>query len=335
MAHNHPDKTLSDKAIAWFSRLHSGDATAAEHRRFRAWCARSQAHAQAFDQISALWDDLDGLDVRAETERTKEKAVGKDLTRQQPLHRGQEHGVARRSAALIALLLILLGGTIWLPDAATRLGSDYYTEIGEQKTLTLADGSTVYLDTDTALSVDFLQHARRLVLHQGRALFVIAADKTRPFEVDLAGVEVRALGTVFEVYNKPNEVVVTVLESAVRVSSNGTAVRLTPGQQIHYRTETGLSEVESVNLAQVAAWRRGKLVFNNRPLGEVIDEVNRYRAGTIIILDQRLRTSLVSGIFDIRDPDTVLQALQDTLPIRVYRLTRYLIFLDRIEPPRT
>lgn len=74
-------------------------------------------------------------------------------------------------------------------------------------------------------------------------------------------------------------------------------------------------------------------MFNDRPLGEVIDEVNRYRKGAILILDQPLRTSRVSGIFDIDNPEAVLQTLEDTLPIRMRRLMRYLILLDRIEAP--
>ena len=214
-----------------------------------------------------------------------------------------------------------------------RLASDYHTQTGEQKTLTLADGSTVYLDTGSTLSIDFSPQARRLVLHHGRALFVVAADAHRPFEVDAANGTVRALGTAFEVYKKPDQVAVTVLESEVQVASNRLATRLVPGQRVHYGSDTGLSEVESVDRSHIAAWRRGKLVFNDRLLGEVIDEVNRYRKGAILILDQPLRASRVSGIFDIDNPEAVLQTLEDTLPIRMRRLTRYLILLDRIEAP--
>ena len=235
--------------------------------------------------------------------------------------------------ALVAVLLVLLGGSLWLPETVMRLASDYHTETGELKALSLADGSTVYLDTDSAVSVDFSPQARRLKLHQGRVLFVVAADKRRSFEVKAAHGTIRALGTVFEVYKKPDQVAVTVLESAVQVSHNGSTAKLIAGQRVHYDPSIGLSKVESLNPVQVAAWRRGKLVFNDRPLGEVIDEVNRYRKGVILILDRPLRTSRVSGIFDIRHPDAVLRALEDTLPIRAYRLTRYFILLDRDKIP--
>ncbi len=323
------NESVSDEALAWFVRLRSGDATEEDQRRFEAWRARSPIHAREFDRINALWDDLDGL--KTSTDRRGAEGRTANHAFACPLPKTRKRSAWGWGTSLAAALLVLLAGSLWLPEAWVRLASDYHTETGEQKTLTLADGSKVYLDTGSAISVDFSQQTRRLVLHRGRALFVVTADPRRPFEVDAANGTVRALGTVFEVYKKPNQVTVTVLESAVQVSRNGPAARLTPGQRVHYGPDTGLSGVESVDPGQVAAWRRGKLVFNDRPLGEVVNELNRYRHGVILILDQQLRASRVSGIFDIRDPDAVLQALEAALPVRMYRLTRYLILLDRAE----
>ena len=331
MTHDPFDECASDAAVAWFTRLQSGDATEDDQRQFEAWLASSPIHAREFDRVSTLWDDLNGLKTWADGKLAEGKAVSRAAA--YPPSRMHKRGVSRWGASLVAVMLVLLTASFWLPDALVRLASGYHTETGEQKRLTLADGSTVYLDTDSAISVDYSPQARRVVLHRGRALFVVAVDKHRPFEVGAANGSVRALGTAFEVYKKPDQVAVTVLESAVRVALNGAAAKLIPGQRVSYGRETGLSEVESVDLAQIAAWRRGKLVFHDRPLGEVIDEVNRYRTGAILILDQQLRASRVSGIFDIRHPDAVLQALEDTLPIRSRRLTRYLILLDRIEAP--
>jgi transmembrane sensor len=331
ITHDPLDKTVSDEAVAWFTRLHSGDATEEDQRQYEAWRARSPLHAREFDRVSALWNDLDGLKTWAERELARGKAVSHAPA--PPPGRMRKHGVLRWGASLVAVLLVLLGGSFWLPDTWVRLASDYHTQTGEQQTLTLTDGSMVYLDAESALSVNFSPQLRRLVLHRGRALFVVTADKHRPFEVVAAGGTVRALGTAFEVYKKPDQVVVTVLESKVEVARDGLTARLMPGQRVYYDQNTGLSNIKSVDRNQIASWRRGKLVFHDWPLGEVIEEVNRYRKGAILVLDRELRTSRVSGIFDTGNPDAVLQALEDTLPIRVHRLTRYLILLDRIEPP--
>jgi len=325
------NEAVSDEAVVWFTRLRSGDATEDDQREFEAWRARSPIHAREFDRASALWDDLDGLDDWADGELAEGKTVNHAPA--YPPGRMQKRSMSRWGVSLVTVLLVVLSGSLWLPDIWVRLASDYHTQTGEQKTLALADGSTIYLDTDSALSVDFSPQARQLVLHRGRALFVVAPDNHRPFEVTTGGGTVRALGTAFEVYKKPDQVAVTVLESTVQVSRNGSVASLIPGQRIHYGSDTDLSDVESIDLGQIASWRRGKLVFNDQPLGEVIDEVNRYRKGAIFILDPQLRTSRVSGVFDTGNPDAVLQALEDTLPIRLRRLTRDLILLDRIEVP--
>ncbi|CAI2718814.1 FecR family protein [Nitrospina watsonii] len=324
-------ETVSDEAVAWFARLRSGDATQETRRQFEDWRAQSPLHAREFDRVSACWTDLDGLQAWADRRLAGNKNAGRI-----PVHlQGgtRKRAAARWAASLAAVLLILLGANFWLLDAWVRLASDHHTETGEQNTFNLADGSTVYLDTGSALSVDFSPETRRLELHRGRALFVVAADKDRPFEVVAGHGTVQALGTAFEVHRKPDRVVVTVLESKVRVIRDTSVAKLVPGQQIHFGPDTGLSGVESVDRGKIAIWRRGKLAFNDQTLGEVIEEVNRYRKGAILILDDQLRASRVSGIFDIHEPDAVLQALEDTLPIRIHRWTRYLTLLDRTETP--
>lgn len=324
-------KSISDEAITWFARLHCGDATEDTRREFEAWRACNPLHALEYDGVRAIWGDLDGLKAEADQERGGEKTVSGNPV--YPPVRTRRSGVVRWAASLAAMLLVFLAGSFWLPDIMGQLTSDYYTQPGERKTLTLADGSTVYLDTDSAVSVDFSPQKRRLVLDWGCALFEVAKDKERPFEVVAGGGTVRALGTAFEVRKKQDQVIVTVLESEVQVARDLSKVNLVPGQQVRYGSDTGLSGVESVDRGQIAVWRRGKLSFSDQQLGEVIEEVNRYRKGMILILDEQLRTSRVSGIFDISDPDAVVRALQTTLPIRIQQVTSYLTLLDRIERP--
>ncbi|QPJ62112.1 MAG: FecR family protein [Candidatus Nitronauta litoralis] len=333
MKHNPLDesKSVSDEAVRWFARLHSGDATEDTRRQFEAWRSSSPLHALEYEGIRAVWEDLDGIKTGPGHKRSRKKTVSRPpVFPQDKLHKG---GMARWGTSLVAMLLLFLGGSFWLSDAWDHLASDFYTNPGELKTLNLADGSKVYLDADSALSVDFSPQQRRLVLDRGGALFVVSEDKKRPFEVVAGEGTVRALGTAFEVRKKLDQVIVKVLDSEVQVTRDFSKVNLVPGQKIHYGSNTGLSEVESVDRGQIAIWRRGKLAFDNQQLGEVINEVNRYRKGVILILDEKLRTSRVSGIFDISDPDAVLRALQSTLPIRVHRVTSYLVFIDQTDSP--
>lgn len=209
------------------------------------------------------------------------------------------------------------------------LTSDYRTGVGEQTSVLLSDGSEVILDADSALSVDYSANKRYLTLYQGRGYFRVAADKQRPFIVNSRRGEVLALGTEFEVDSIHQEVAVTVFESAVEVSQGRHVTMLSAGQQLYYSSGIGVSVPRPVKLQQAGVWRNGQLVFCNKPLVEVVEEINRYRPGWIVIADESLHAIRVSGVFDLRQPDAALQTLVEVFPMRQRTLTNYLILLER------
>jgi len=336
MTREQSDITVPDEAVVWFTRLNSGDATQEECRQFEAWHARSPLHAQEYSRISALWNDFDGLKEWADNELGQEQIEEQEVSASysySPSNREKMNGRSRwgrsRTASLLAVLFVMLNISIWLPDTLMRFSNDYQTGTAEQKSITLADGSLVTMDAETALSVDYSMDQRKLILHQGRAYFTVASDKQRPFVIDTQGGKIQALGTEFEVYQTPQGVAVTVFESRVQVTLGDQVEVLIPGQQLHYSIAKGLSKPKIVDLIEAKAWQRGKLVFTDRPLGEVIEEINRYRQGVVVIIDESLRDFPVSGVFDLNKPDAILQALAEVLPARQYSLTPYLILLDR------
>lgn len=104
----------------------------------------------------------------------------------------------------------------------------------------------------------------------------------------------------------------------VRCPERGESVSYGPG---------GMQQIARVDVESDLAWRRGKLIFEDRPLQQVVADVNRYRSGTIRILDAKLMDLRVSGIFNIAEPDAVLTTITETLPVRAVRLTDYLVLL--------
>lgn len=297
------DIALSDQAIEWLVLLHSGNASEADRAAFAAWRAQSAGHGLAAQEAETIWH---GLGI-----------VGDDV-------RGKE-GDARRAAttrrALLGSAGILLAGA-----AAYRSGlvgpaifADFTTGIGEQRTETLPDGSTVRLNARTALSVDFTAGKRALVLHSGQATFSVAHDAGRPFVVSAANGRTQAIGTVFDVDMRPAEVVVTVLEGTVAVSTDAVgAERVMAGADHQVRYAEGQTvQAGSVDAESETAWRRGKLIFNGKPLGDVVAEIRRYRGGGIVILSDRLRALKVTGVFELSDPDAILGAIEATLPVRI------------------
>ncbi|WP_439495673.1 FecR family protein [Bosea sp. (in: a-proteobacteria)] len=305
--------TILDQAAEWYMRRDAGGFTAAEGLRLRTWLAADPRHREAFDEIEVTWS----LMGHAAFDDRPRAAPAPPAWRRQLM-------VATAIAASIVL------GIGYLFDIPTRLRADAYTATGETRLVRLDDGSTVMLDTASAIAVDYTQQARRIRLLGGEAVFTVAPDTGRPFLVESQNGESRALGTAFAVRDDGAGATVTVLESKVGVAlpDRQAEIRLTPGQQVSY-TSLGLGPVEQVDADVETAWRRGKLIFVDKPLGSVVDALNRYHRGRIQITDAAIRSRPVSGVFEIGDPLRVLDALEASLDLRSTRLTSYLVLLHR------
>jgi transmembrane sensor len=218
--------------------------------------------------------------------------------------------------------------------------SDYHTHTGEVREIQLTDGSQLLLNTNTAVSVQYQDSIRQITLHHGQARFTVAKDSQRPFEVKSGGLLIRALGTVFEVYRqKAGETLVTVQEHAVAArlqpqnepagNAQSAPVTVQEGQQLRYGGNGSLSLPETVDIAQASAWQQHKISLNDRPLGELIAELDRYRVGRIFLADAKLNNLRVVGVFNLADPDTVLKKVCKVLALKETRLGPLWVLLHR------
>ncbi|WP_139306190.1 FecR family protein, partial [Methylomonas sp. LWB] len=212
---------------------------------------------------------------------------------------------------------------------ASGYWADYQSAVGGQRQIQLADGSSVMLNTGSALSVDFSAKQRRVSLHRGEAFFQVAADPARPFVVDAGAGTVQALGTAFDVLRDRDRVRVTVVEHAVIVSNadGKTLERLNEAEQIQFDSRV-LGRAETVNPSRIAAWRQQRIVFQEQPLASVVAELERYRPGKILITDSAIESLPITGVFGIGDTDLALQAIEQSLPVRVRTLGSHLVLLS-------
>lgn len=318
-----PPVTAGDleQAAAWFARLDGDGMSPQEHKAFEGWIAADAAHRKAFDKVSRTWErfaDLEGSKGR----RT---------------HPGQGPGgrsfVRRMTLGAVAAgLLLIIGVGAGLPmQIEATLRADAVTAVGETRKVALPDGSSVHLNTQSAIAVDYEpgEHGPRHVrLLMGEATFDVVPNPDRPFVVMSGGGTSRVLGTVFTVKALDRDVSVTLHEGRVGVSAGGgPETVLSPNQRVSYRPGGIMDKVEQVNPQAASAWRRGKLVFQDRPLGGVIAELNRYHRGIIRLAGENLRARRVNGVFDTNDPVAVVGALEAALGLRSTRLTDYLILL--------
>jgi transmembrane sensor len=190
-----------------------------------------------------------------------------------------------------------------------------------RRDITLADGSLVQLDVDSEISVTFSARVRQIVLVNGRALFDVAHDATRPFVVSAGHSHTTALGTHFQVQREGHEVLVTLAEGSVAVMSDAEESpwreTLTPGEQISSTTDGQVHEKRAVDAQVVTSWSRGRLVFRGTPLGEALKEVNRYGNRKVRLGDPDLADLAVGGNFIAGETDLIVSAFAAVLPLRV------------------
>ena len=315
----------AEQADYWLALLYSPLFDRKQQRLLQKWLAENPTNRLALQKSQAFWQKMGTLNVAqvALLEQRLAKAsapVNKVKSAAYPV------SVWLIPALACLLLLVMPGLQFWQGYFA-----DYRTATGEQRLIRLSDGSSVLLNTESALSVDFSEHRRGITLHGGEAHFKVAKDAQRPFEVQTESGQVRALGTAFDVRQLGENMTVTVLEHAVRVAfrHGETIERLREGERVSFSNQKP-GVIETVNLRQAMAWQQHRLVFKDQPLQQVVAELARYRAGKIVIIDSALAGHQVTGVFDATDTETALRTIEKTLRLKEYRMTDRLVLLSRL-----
>ena len=325
-------ETMLEEAAIWQARLQHGETDIELQKAFNIWLAADVRHRQAYEEMESLWGALETPVTRLIAEQSDHIFAEKTI----PLHKLQQRSSRRglQHLALAACLVLAITTAIgWQQDWVTRWQSDYITAIGEETSFLIADNSRITLNTDSALAVDFTTEQRQVRLLKGEAWFEVTSVDNRPFIVATNVGFVRVTGTRFNIRLHQDTAIVSLDEGQVELSTsdhfnhpNGSPIVLSPGQQATLSPQ-GISLPSSFDHAAITAWLRNQLVFYNTPLAEVVDILNRHRHGRIFITDQKLKALKVSGVFSTDEPDTALDVMTSTLPIRLTRLTDYLVLI--------
>ena len=303
--------SLSDEAIEHMVLLTSGSALPDDWTAFEQWRRQSDAHERAAREAEALWRDI-GQTPQA-------MAAGRSDTRP-PLTLKKKTGTRLPAcAALAASIAIVFSANILQP--ASAIWADHATSPGERLDVALPDGSTVLLNAASALSVAYEDNMRRVILHEGEALFTVKSHPL-PFIVTAEYGDIRVHGTVFSVRERPDGQLVSVSEGTVSIHPAKTPdqpIRLRAGQQIGTDGVT-TSPVTQVQMRTELAWTRGKLIFNRHPLNDVVAELQRYQKGRILITNPALAGLRVSGIVDLNNIGGFPDNLADIIGVRTLRV---------------
>ncbi len=292
------DNSVDAQAAAWFSRNRGANA---DPQAFARWLA-TPAHAQAYAEFEALWGELGAL------QPTRQPANVVQLR----TRRGWRPALAVAAAVVCALLAMNLGApqNLYKHQVAAKAQGT--------RELHLPDGSTLFVNANTRLNIDFTAHRRDIHLLQGQLYIEVAADKERPLWVHSGDAQVRVVGTGFDVRRGQRQLVVTVAHGQVALipTPGSEPTLLTAQQRASYDYRSGQVEQSVLDATQVADWRSGHLSFRNRDLASLVDELALYRNQPVQLSDPALAGYKVSGSLDVNDPDALLRALPALLPVK-------------------
>lgn len=333
------------EAAAWFARLRAETASASDKRAFRTWLRQSRRHVAAFRCQRDIWREMEGIAADPEIMAMRSQALA-SRAQPAPTRWGRYSALA---ASLVAVFSIVAASIFMdrAPPAAeqaaqpvqlaqaepsapiqnTAAPTVYRTGTGQRSTIDLPDGSSVELNTDTVVQVNYSAARRELVLLKGEAFFDVETDPSRPFVVAAGGKNVTAIGTAFTVRLDNAEVRVTMVEGVVTVTEELSDAALAEGQvQLGERLVAGEQLLalgprslikRGIDTEVATSWRSGRLIFDNEPLSQVLPEFNRYTKKRIEIGDEGLADMRVSGSFRAGSTDRFAQTLAVGFPVRV------------------
>lgn len=304
-----PSEAMISQAAQWLTMLEDENISEADRNAFNAWRVADPRHHLAVQRMEALLGTFNNLPP---------------LPSRKAMNRAFASSGAKFSLPVvraIALLGVLVCGWFGVEQAPIWL-ADQRTHVGERREISLADGSQLRLNSDSALDIDFDERQRLINLRQGEIWVEVAKDQQRPFVVRTDQGTITALGTRFVVRKAADgSVQVSVLESAIAAKARLMAdVNVATGQRAILKD--GLVQTpQLIGRDDPAAWTRGLLKVDDQPLNEVLQALAVYRHGLMQFDEQALAGMRVSGLFRLDDTDAALATLADNLPIRVERYT--------------
>jgi transmembrane sensor len=336
---------IAEQARGWFVAHDEGPLSAQETAAFLTWLRASPVHVRAFLRVSRIARDLKGArsnpdfsldallkEARADPGDHVGALASADVRGGRAIVRRPGSRSVWALAAVSAMLIMGLSVLWWSRDGERfGLPRTYDTGQGEQAAWRLPDGSTLHLNTGGSATVHYSRTERVIDLNRGQALFEVARGDPRRFRVSAGEAQVLAVGTEFDVYRRRDVTLVTVVEGAVTVCAceppppssgiapPGPSRRVSAGQQLGVEAGKLWPEPVAVDAKAAVAWLQHQFVAEDRPLGEIVDEFNRYGRVSIEIDDPALRALRVSGRFDVYDTESFVAFLSSLDGVAVER----------------
>jgi transmembrane sensor len=308
-------EALRREAWTRLLQLTSGHASKADVAALKVWCAQSPCHAEVFAQVSGRWRVL-GAAIENVAQTGRPMRTGADASARAPIgRRALLVGALGASAAGAAIMITRPPMGLW--PSLGEFAADYRTVTGERRRIALDAQASLDMNTRTTLNVRAASGGGdQIELIGGEAAF---ATRSRPVEVLAGNGRAWADDAQFSVRRNDSDICVTCLEGFVHVQQEGRSATLRKRQQVIY-DDRSFGHVQNIDPTLVTAWREGELLFQNEPLARVIEEVNRYRPGRIILVNEALGQRRFTAQFKLDRLEVVITQLKATFGARVVSL---------------
>ena len=318
---------LLRQALAWVIRLHSGAATSDDAAALTLWRQRSPEHELAFRDAVRLWRRL------GEAARELADESGRPQLRQVEPPRAAP-SLSRRAllggtiAACVAGGYLIVRPPFGLWPSFEEISADYHTGKGQRRKVALADNVSLILNTQTSVAVLSRPGAPSIRLISGEAAVQTTDDGAAPFVLDAAGGEITAREASYNVKCLDGTVSVSCITGRVDIVWKGQQARLAGDQQLSYSVDAGLTPTSRADIEQASAWPKGLLIVRDWPVTRLVDEINRYRPGRIVVTDAELGRRMISGTFYIDHLDDFVAQAQSLFGANARTLPGGIVFLN-------
>jgi transmembrane sensor len=313
----HDDK-LFEEALDLIIRFQSDPTNPVARELVQRWRARGPDHEAAWTEVA----EIHGMAGQVLDDRRKAAHSKKAVSRRAVISGG------------VAGLAVLGAGALYGPDILVGLKADYKTATAEVRTVVLADNTAVTLGPDSAIQTDFLPSLRQVRLLSGMAFFDVAEDSARPFQAIVDDMTSTAFGTAFDVSKDAGFLNVSVHDGLVEVAAPNSPLafgeKLAQGQWLALDGRTHAVERGQREKEQIAAWRKGLIVAERETISSVVAKIARWQSGRVVIADPRFGAERISGVFDLRDPVTALEAVIHPYGGKVRQLSPWLTIISPI-----
>lgn len=287
------------EALEWFSVLRQPGCDETQRQAFGAWCQVAQ-NAHAYAELEAFWQQLQPAPARP---------------RPRPVTVRRSH--LGKWLALVFLLGLGAAAYLYWP-LMQRLASELHTDTGERRSTRLADGTTLSLDSASAMNVDLRGRTRQLHLVQGQVYLEVMLDG-RAMEVAVGNARIQVYGTRLQVARHANHDELVVLTGKAMVVQAGEQRLVSAGERVTF-DDTRIGPLQKVDLKTIDSWRSGRLKAIDLPLGQVLERLARYQGQRLWLVDEQVAHRRVSGDFNLDRAGETLQSLAAAQHLQLHRV---------------